>query len=106
MTGTTIVDEAHGSFLTCHRRLGCTDRKHARARADYQRELRHRNGTAKPAKRGRTHGRRSTYRVCTDGPAGGPCEPCREAERVYVADWRRRTGRITGAKRGPKPRPR
>jgi hypothetical protein len=105
-TGVTVVDEAHGSFLTCRVRLGCTDPAHARARADYQREARHRNGTARPAKRGRTHGTRSTYRICTAGPNGGKCEPCLEAERSYVADWRRRTGRITGAKRGPKPRAR
>lgn len=41
---------------------------------------------------GRTHGRRSTYRVCTlDG--GRACQKCRDAEADYAARWRLETGR-------------
>lgn len=92
---TSTVIAGHGSYLTCHRRLGCQSTRHARLRRAYgaqvAREWRRVTGvTGEPARRGRTHGTRSTYRVCTAGVDGGPCEPCKEAERTYRAEYRAR----------------
>lgn len=83
----------HGSYLTCHRRLACTSTRHARLRRAYYNGLatdRRRAAGVGQAKRGRTHGTRSAYRHCTAGDDGGPCQKCKEAERVYKAAYRAR----------------
>lgn len=89
----TIVSAAHGSFLTCHRRLGCASADHASLRRQYEsvihRQARRAAGVT-AMRRGRTHGTRSTYRVCTDGPGGARCDDCKEAERSYKAAYRAR----------------
>lgn len=88
--GGTVIG-AHGSYLTCHHRLGCTSPRHARLRREYRRavseEWRRVHGMS-PRGGGRTHGLRSTYRVCTAGADGGPCDKCKEAERSYKAAYR------------------
>lgn len=97
MTASTIVDAAHGSYLSCHRRLGCTDADHAARRRDYNRaasERSARRAGVPPKKRGRTHGTRSAYRVCTDGPDGHACQECRDAEARYAARYRAAVGKI------------
>jgi hypothetical protein len=91
--GRSTIIVGHGSFLTCHRRLACTSTRHARLRRAYYTALaaeRRRAAGVGPAKRGRTHGNRATYRVCAAGADGGPCEKCKEAERSYKADYRAR----------------